>query len=67
MKRLQLFSFSFILILLFFSNISCNKHDNQSYSYSLRFVSEEYKPLNYTEGDASPVWHLSCCAIFVIS
>lgn len=37
------------IIVLFISILSCRKTGEKSYSYSLRFVSEEYRPFNYTE------------------
>ena len=47
MKKLKIL---FAYLLLIICLLSCNKDDNDLSQVKLRFISEQYKPFNYTEG-----------------
>lgn len=49
MKTFSIYFAGLLLICLLIGTISCTKNETNTYNYDLRFISEEYQPMNYTE------------------
>jgi ABC-type amino acid transport substrate-binding protein len=45
------FAVVFLLFLMALMNSACHKNDVNTYRFEFKFVTEEYKPLNYTDGE----------------